>query len=84
MNNFFFGLQVIADGFAETPEGLIYREFADGIGDMPTDGQEVILLMNHSGMKPESLNTQRASFTGLLGSMPTDGQEVMLFTAFGN
>lgn len=37
-----FRTQVIADGFSETPEGLIYKEFSEGTGDTPTNGQEVL------------------------------------------
>ena len=33
--------QVLADGYREDKDGLIYRDYNEGGGEMPTDGQEV-------------------------------------------
>ena len=38
-------LQIMVDGYQETPEGLIYREFTEGSGELPQDGQEVCGLL---------------------------------------
>ena len=36
--------QVLADGYREDKDGLIYRDYTEGGGEMPTDGQEARLL----------------------------------------
>lgn len=33
--------QVLADGYKEDADGLIYQEYTVGSGEQPTDGQEV-------------------------------------------
>ena len=33
--------QVLADGYREDKDGLIYRDYNEGGGEMPSDGQEV-------------------------------------------
>lgn len=36
-----FNIKVLADGYTLTPEGLIYKDFEVGTGDLPVDGQQV-------------------------------------------
>lgn len=37
--------QVLADGYREDKDGLIYRDYTEGGGEMPSDGQEVHLIL---------------------------------------
>jgi len=36
-----FNIKVVADGYATAPSGLIYKDYEEGLGSPPDDGQEV-------------------------------------------
>ncbi|KXZ49320.1 hypothetical protein GPECTOR_22g914 [Gonium pectorale] len=42
-----FDVKVVADGYKTAPSGLIYKDFEEGSGPLPTDGQEVVF--NYTG-----------------------------------
>lgn len=37
-----FNVKVLGDGYVTEPSGLIYKDFVEGSGPMPIDGQEVV------------------------------------------
>lgn len=37
-----YDMTILADGYQISPEGLIYRDFVEGVGEQPGDGQEVV------------------------------------------
>ncbi|GLC49207.1 hypothetical protein PLESTB_000194000 [Pleodorina starrii] len=42
-----FDVKVVGDGYSVAPSGLIYKDFEEGKGALPTDGQEVVF--NYTG-----------------------------------
>lgn len=34
-----YDMTVVADGYVQSPDGLIYRDFVEGSGECPVDGQ---------------------------------------------
>ncbi|EFJ49679.1 hypothetical protein VOLCADRAFT_120742 [Volvox carteri f. nagariensis] len=42
-----FDVKVVGDGYTVAPSGLIYKDFEEGQGTLPTDGQEVVF--NYTG-----------------------------------
>ncbi len=34
-----YDMTVVADGYVQSPDGLIYRDFVEGSGESPVDGQ---------------------------------------------
>jgi hypothetical protein len=40
--------QVLADGYREDKDGLIYRDYNEGSGETPSDGQEVRSVYHHA------------------------------------
>lgn len=34
-----YDMTVVAEGYATSPEGLIYKDFVEGSGEAPVDGQ---------------------------------------------
>ncbi|PRW56838.1 Peptidyl-prolyl cis-trans isomerase FKBP20- chloroplastic [Chlorella sorokiniana] len=37
-----YDMTVVADGYVQSPDGLIYRDFVEGSGESPVDGQQVV------------------------------------------
>lgn len=47
----------MAEGYSSTPDGLIYKDFEEGQGEAPVDGQEVLFhytAYNESGRRIDS------------------------------
>ncbi|KAK9798577.1 hypothetical protein WJX73_001121 [Symbiochloris irregularis] len=71
-----YAIRVIADGYVEDSQGLIFKDFAEGSGPPPTDGQQVIFnytAYNESGARVDtSYSKGRPSETriGINGLIP--------------
>ncbi|GAB4823423.1 hypothetical protein N2152v2_010469 [Parachlorella kessleri] len=49
-----YDMTIVADGYQVSPEGLIYKDFVEGQGELPVDGQEVTFdytAYNESGFE---------------------------------
>jgi hypothetical protein len=67
-------LQVLADGYREDKDGLIYRDYNEGGGEMPSDGQEVPTLTR---TLLQTICLRGCSHTATLG-MPNDKSSAAL------
>ena len=65
-----YDMKVFAEGFTQTPDGLIFRDFAEGSGSPPVDGQQVVFNYtgyNESGAKIDSSYKKGAASETQLG-----------------
>lgn len=71
-----FDIIIVADGYQETSEGLLYKEFREGTGETPKEGQQVVFDYtgyNESGASIDSSYRQgRPAETrlGIAGLIP--------------
>lgn len=65
-----FNVKVLADGYTEDKDGLIYRDYTEGSGDMPADGQEVVFdytAYNEQGRRIDTTYSKGAPARTRLG-----------------